>query len=149
MTLVEQPAAFSVFCDDIRREETSKWIYIGVYTGEMTFNAAAPQAVSICGVFHYIEPRGAEKRSVRFQLLRTSVNEMLVDLEVLNEGERSADIGDDPENRLMIMVPLRITPFVIEGPEALRARWLYGDETVHAGSLRISFADPDDGSVAN
>lgn len=142
--LPHSPSANTIFCDDIRREDNGKLLLIGMYVGGMTVVGPAPHIPTLAMFLTYSEPRGCSEDAVRMEVLLSGKNEPLIAMTVLNAGPRPDVIGDDEENRLAIMAPVKLPPFLIEGPSTIRVRWYCGDKRVHGGSLKIDIAAPAD-----
>lgn len=138
--IVDVPSAYTIFCDDIRREDNGKLIIVGMYVGTMVYNVDAPQIASIYLILHYVEPMNFSEEPVRFEISRSSQDIPILVGDVLPLGPRQANIGEDLENRLLIAAPIKLPPQTFEGPETIRVRWYCGDDVVHAGSLKVEFA---------
>lgn len=145
------PSGFTVFCDDIRQENTGKAIYVGVYTaGEM--QVALPPPVSLpgfCFAITFIADPGYLKGPVIFKVYAptgTGDDEVVAQMTVSSEqtAQMPHPTGPDAETLMVTAnVVFQLSPLLLKGPGRLKARAECDGVEYALGSLGVKFPDGD------
>lgn len=132
--------AYSIFCDDIRTEDSGKQIFIGVYHDSLVVPSFPILLPSFC---IYTSAHTRFERPFKMIATRIILNERVVIEDELPESvlESRPEIPDshlaDATLRFTVKRVMRLQPFILEGPGVLRVRVGTESETLRAGGLRI------------
>jgi hypothetical protein len=150
------PHGTSIFCDDIRFEQQSKFSLIGCYGPELIVYQAPPVALPKFGILVY----------ARFPVERLPVKKLMVFLPKTDEPWFTQEIPADPEDFDLaslskpvegekdlekgrgMLCPLLFSPFPIPSEGYVRVRIACGEKTVRAGALKVVFQPPPSSDTA-
>jgi hypothetical protein len=137
----QSPGGHTIFCDDIRKEDNGKLIFIGVYLGEMIFPDPPPFYLPTFTAFvTYRESIGEGKEPVMIKLILPGIDEPAATVNVPVEDMRKApapDIGDDTSPVVSLMLPIKRYSVVIPQEGMIRVRAYRGNEEIRLGALRV------------
>jgi hypothetical protein len=141
--------AFTLYCDDVRREDSGKGMFIGVYSEDMLvpeFPVFLPNFVIYTAVWT-THDRPFEK--LIFRVLRDEelISEEPFDVGVAQQriAEAKTDVVEilDPSLRQKIVRIARFSPFVVEKESIIRVRVETEDGEMRTSGLRIRQAKMD------
>jgi hypothetical protein len=138
------PLGYTIFCDDIRQEDNGKLLYIGVYTGDMTFSGPPPGLLTtFCAFVNYLERPTDSLLPIRLVMMIPGVETPAasIELDLAKFRETLAPIeGEDPMYR--IMIPLRMGTLIIPQQGLIKVRAYRGDDELRLGTLNVKFGQP-------
>jgi hypothetical protein len=143
------PGGYTIFCEDVRKEDNGKSIYIGVYTGAMHLSGEFPAAIpSLKIVTTYMERPGESEDAVivRVFLPGTRDSGSAVEMEFVPSGKRSEvdvnrpldrpdDEKGDPVRKFRRVI--NISPAVFTQPGEVRVRAYRGSDIIKLGALQV------------
>lgn len=115
----------TVFCDDIRHELGGKLSYIGVYSGKLIVPTFPATLSKLCLAMNVLTPADRPFAKLTVRLFKDQ--DVLVE-GTLNDAQLSAAVDvptDDAvaKDRILALQSIIVfSPFVLEGPCALRVR---------------------------
>lgn len=137
--------AQTIFCDDLRREDTGKLLVVGMYGAGM-FLSELPAAIP----FLHMIVSGSTPADDPFKLLKIRVylgQNVISEMEVndfgsMAEGAPVADpLPGEPTTRVhRFQAFIRLQPLIVETAATLRVRVYTERETLQAGALQIAEA---------
>lgn len=147
------PGGFSVFCDDIRREDNGKELYLGVYTGAMVFPADSEFPLHLTSiaisVTYWEAPHSSEEPVTIKVFLPGEHEEAAAEAMVLPAGPRpdgptfhATDRPEDEASDLLMRLKatIRISPVELKQVGEIRVRAFVGEHKVKLGSLSVMVA---------
>lgn len=140
------PTGHTIFCDDFRQEINGKFIFIGVYVGDMIFFGHPPGLLpTFCAVVTYLERPGESNDPVTFKLFAPGSIDPIyagdVQVDILRSSPPPPEpIGEvNPDFRQKILVPIKLSPVMVGGDGLFKVRAYRGDEEIRLGTLRTIF----------
>jgi hypothetical protein len=138
------PYGYTVFCDDLRVENTGKFIYIGVYPAEMMIWGPMPaQLPTLAFSITYHERRGESSDPVVFKIFMPNQEQPVITAELDVETLRSIPLGDTSVNEdelLVSFTPVKLGQIQIESEGLIKVRAYRGDDEIRLGTLRVRTA---------
>jgi hypothetical protein len=138
------PSGFVIFCDDFRREDNGKLIYIGVYGADMIIPGPLPVLLpTFCAITSYREAPGESAESVTLKMFVPGVEEAAIVAEVPVEQMRNVPLPPAMEKSspsFNAIIPIKISPLIIHQEGLIRVRAYRGDDEIRLGSLPIKLA---------
>lgn len=137
----QTPAGYSVFCDDVRIEQGSgKHIYIGVYLGQMLFNAQSfPTRLSTFNVVTFYQERKDEStHPVSINVFIPAQEEPAFTINLPRDEFAKMELPptlDDPLVQVAVVAQFR--DLVIREAGLIRVRAFRGEEEIHLGALEV------------
>ncbi len=144
----QTPFGYVLFCDDAREDTTGKFIYTGVYTGNMQVASATPVTLGkICLVINYFERPNESEHPVHVSIFfpENPPEEAGQTFVMPREQFRSVEAGnaEDLEDQMIRMTAVvEISPFHVVRSGSLKVRIRRGDDTLTLGGLNIRLAGP-------
>jgi hypothetical protein len=148
------PYGFTVFCDDIRQEDSGKRTFVGTYAGTMIINATAlPAAIPTFGfavtfmepeelvrkrefpipIHIYLPGDTEEAPSIRGELAPN----LEAALPLLDAIDMTPALPDMGPRMLRADLVISVTPLVIREAGWIRIRAPYKEETIRLGTLKV------------
>jgi hypothetical protein len=149
MKIVNPPTSsgYTIFCDDIRREDNGKYFFIGVYFGEMIISPKLPIVLPTFVAFvNYRVSPGETAAPVVAKLFVPGSDEAIAAVDVpIGEMTQSAApiVGEDTSATISTLIPIRLSPFVVEQEGLIKVRAYRGGEEIRLGALRVSVRPPE------
>lgn len=143
------PYGHTIFCDDIRVENSGKLIFIGVYSGVMFLRPAFPVSLSkIAMQVNYFEKPNESNEPVELRIFLpdSPETEPHVRTRIPIEEIRSMPVPEpipDSEHFLGVVAHIDISPLLLTKEGLIRVRAYRGDLEVRLGSLRVQSAPQD------
>lgn len=133
----------TIFCDDIRNEDSGKLLVVGMYGSELVVNQQAP--VLLPSLVLFIRAKTTVDQPFRKFTTRVWFDDELVTETAVDEASLNAaaaklseDSAPDSENRVHMMQAIaRMSPFPILRSGTLRVRVETESEILKAGALTI------------
>jgi Family of unknown function (DUF6941) len=134
--------AYTLFCDDVRREDNGKDILIGVYADALIVPRKLPIVIpQMFAVVHYVEPDGFTNEAVRMQIFVPGRKDALVEHEILGPGredfEEPLTVDDDAMSCVTARWAIPLRTLRIAEPGYIKVRLQFGESTIFAGALEI------------
>ena len=143
------PYGYSLFCDDLRREEGGKVTLVGLYGSDMIISGSFPAALpKLALIVTYIERPGESDEPLELVIYFPGDSDdapsQRVPLQAETvEGFRKQQQEPEVEDPLLIMrLDLMFTPIVIKQEGRIRVRMVRGDKEIRLGTLRIRAKPP-------
>ncbi|MBA1146399.1 hypothetical protein H0Z60_04935 [Ectothiorhodospiraceae bacterium WFHF3C12] len=133
--------AYTFFCDDVRREDSGKLLFIGVYGAAMYVESFPFDIRGLAFVISVVTPVSRPFKQLGLQVLRD--DEELVSTEFKEEQlaqmAEQAEAANDgsPDRVTKLQIILHSPPIHFEGPGHIRVRVVTEDGTIPAGALRV------------
>jgi hypothetical protein len=142
-----EPKAITIFCDDIRVEQSQKIILIGVYGPVMLISGTLP--VMLPNLCFYVQVRlphdGPLPTKVNIYLpgAQDDSPNLSVDIAAPLAEEIEKAKNAEPSNNAIIAtnVPIFLGPTVIGEEGLIKVRVLCGESVIKAGSLKVTLVD--------
>lgn len=134
------PSGWSVFCDDVRREENGKWFFIGVYEAEMLISPSFPASLpTFAVVIKYFERFNESDKPVKFAVTVPGMEEPVFSHQMDRNALISPPEGEtELENKRVSFISIaQFRNFQIPQPGAISVRAYRGDDEIHLGSLGV------------
>lgn len=136
------PFGHVTFFDDIRQELNGKFIFTGVYTGNLVIPTAPVWLPSFVVMVTYRERPGESTDQVTVKIFMPGESEANIALPMPVDQMRQAvyDPTVDFEGMdkiLSMSVPLVFSPFAIAQEGFIRVRAYRGDDEIRLGALRV------------
>lgn len=141
--IVTERYCHSLFCDDIRQETTGKWIYIGVYQGQMLVQSFPINLPSLSVVITCVTPADRPFQKLKIRVLKDD-EELIteeVPVEALRDvGQFAIESNTNKREDLISVVEghLRISPLQADAPCALKVRVDTEDGEINGSGLDIA-----------
>ena len=144
----------TVFCDDIRTEESGKHIYIGVYDAAMVVSQNFPNAIpTLAFAIKILEHRSLNEMPMRIIITAPSgegiENDTIFDAQV--PDDRWAVLDSQPEGEkseyVITSAIVRLSPFRVNAEGQIRVRAYRGEQEIKLGVLRIEVPQGVPGTV--
>lgn len=115
----------TIYCDDIRKEENGKLIFIGVYTGDLV-PESFPAQLSLCS-WSRLEgiAEGDHRLTLRLNCPDGSRQDQVGQIKVTNADE-------------FVSIVTSGMPIRAEGPGIIRLDFVVNDEVIEGNTLKIS-----------
>jgi hypothetical protein len=140
------PSGFVIFCDDIRREDNGKLIYIGVYGADMLIPGPFPALLpTFCALTTYREAPGETEPPVTLKLFIPGLEEAAATAHVPVEQMRNVRLPPATEQSspsLNSLIQLKISPLILYQEGLIRVRAYRGDDEIRLGSLLVKLLQP-------
>jgi hypothetical protein len=147
MTVVKpsSPSGYTIFCDDIRKEDNGKLLFIGTYLADMTVAGSLPVLLpSFCMMVRYWERPTDPEESVEIRVFSPGLDEpifkMPLDLSKFRGTPLPSTSDPDADPLHVALVPIRLSPFPIEAEGHIKVRAYRGDQEVRLGALPVRIA---------
>ena len=143
------PGGYTLFCEDIRKENNGKRIYLGVFTGSMLLTGEFPMAIpSLKIVVTYLERPGESEEPVKIRVFLPGARDgdSATEVEIVPAGKRPEPRlnrpSDRPENEKndpikKWMKDISISPAVFQHAGEIRVRAYRGNDVIKLGALRV------------
>lgn len=137
------PFGYTIFCDDIRVENSGKLMFIGTYSGMMFVRSPLPVALSkIAMQVNYCERpnESSEPVELRVYLPDSPENEPHIRVPLPIEEMRSRPLlepSPGSEQWLTAIAHIEISPLQLNTEGLIKVRAYRGDLEVRLGSLRV------------
>ena len=145
--MTEAPYGIVTYCDDIRMEVGGKLTLVGCYTGEMTVFGVVPLALpTFCAFVNFRVPIETDFDRIDVKLLHDvgEVSRVLASADFKNPKVENELEGVNKKfgQHVSINLPIKLSPFLIEGEGFVRCRAYIDEIEYKLGSLRIIISDP-------
>ncbi len=146
------PFGFTIFCDDIRYELQNKLSLVGCYGVEMLVHDNAPVMLPKLGMLVQARLPFEKMPPVKLNIYAFD-EETPIHTADLSTGEEAFDAEavlknmtktSDSMPHRVLAYPFILAPFVIPKSGFVKARIQYGEQTVRAGSLKITLVPTPD-----
>jgi hypothetical protein len=137
---------FTIFCDDVRFENTNKVIAVGIYFGGMNVNVDFPaQIKSFAMIVSYSERVGVRSAPLEIEVLFPGEEQPVLKMPISQEQlrppiPRQVDPNDplSPKaNFHSLVIPIVMGPVTFKAPGLIRVLARLGEETIRLGALNI------------
>jgi hypothetical protein len=133
----------TIFCDDIRFENTNKLIAIGIYNSGVQIGGSFPfQMKSFAMLINYSERIGTQTEQVKIQVFFPSIADPLIEVQLPSEQFRlMAEPNKDPNafkaNFHTAVLPIVMGPVMLAEKGVIKVIARIGDRVQRLGVLRI------------
>jgi hypothetical protein len=138
------PSGYTIFCDEIRQENTGKLLYIGVYVGDIILTGTPPFILpTFTAYVNYLEKPEHADTEVTFELSIPGHQEPIYKYTMgKRDPARSSSVapnlqGEDLNAR--IMLPIRMTPLILTEEGLIKVRAFRGQDEIRLGALVVRF----------
>lgn len=143
-----EPLGITIFCDDIRFEQTNKITLVGCYGPEMLVIGEIPFPQPRLGMYVQLRlPAGSLSPSKIFVYFPWEEDEKpAVVVDISEPSAENVKISQEPASSDIIRllatnVPILIGPLLIKSEGLIRVRVQCGDKIIKAGTLKIKRAE--------
>lgn len=144
-----EPYGLTYFCDDIRFEQQNKFSLIGCYGSELFLFEKPPVSLPKLGLMIQVRMPPTKSPALKLIVYPSGKDEPIFAHEIAEEKDFQAPpptpapgTNEPPAPQRILMLPLILSPFVIEQLGFVRVRMLYGTKTIRLGALEIKHQEP-------
>jgi hypothetical protein len=138
------PFGYTIFCDDVRQENSGKFLYIGVYAADMIIHGQPPGVLpTFAAIIHYAEQADEQGDAIiRLKMYVPGTDQPIADLPVDPATMKSVPLPPylEGEDRIIrASIPLKFSPLVIPQEGLIKVRAYRGEDELRLGTLRVNF----------
>jgi hypothetical protein len=135
------PSGYTIFCDDVRHENTGKQILIGVYNGDLVVESLPALLPVFNFVIHYRERKGESELPVKIVItVPTPEDQRIFEIDIPREALKQVTPATDAVEGEMLS-ELNLTSsangLVLTHIGRIKVRAYRGDDEIRLGTLRI------------
>lgn len=142
------PNGYTVFCDDIRREDSGKLNLVGVYMGNLIVQGALPTTLpKFAFLVIYRERPGESSDPVKIRIFYPGSDEDAPDVEMDLPVEQFRNVPRDPERIsddpfLTATLTFLVSPLELKQEGQIRVRAYRGNHKIKLGALSVKEKPP-------
>lgn len=135
------PSGFVIFCDDVRTEANGKFIYIGIYGGDILISPHFPiRLPTFCAVVNYFARHGESSDPVRILIQFPGKDEPHAELEIPASDIAALPPPDDPDLEdpvFQMTLVLAMRDVVMAQPGRIKVYARRGEDEIRLGSIAV------------
>jgi hypothetical protein len=142
------PYGFTTFFDDLRQEANGKYIFSGVYTGNMVLPMVPVVLPMFSVMITYREAPGESSEPVTLKIFVPGRDEPMLAVPLPVEQMREVQYEqsyldvEGLDKILSLQAPYIFSPFMISGEGFIKIRAYRGEDEIRLGTLRVQLATP-------
>lgn len=137
----------TLFCDDLRREDSGKLLIIGMYAEQIRFLGPPPGRLPTFVAYPIIDI-GLEavldkpfKLQMQVSWQEGPFAEIEIDLaQLVNDAKINSSPGSE-SGLYRMNIPLKVEQFLVPKPGVIKMRGYFGDDEIKLGGISVVFAE--------